>query len=313
MPTIEFTTVYGGSSIFRPVLAKEYIPDWWKKAKTKETRHTVDTETIRACPSCDDLVKFGWLIITNVDIHINCTNTNKNNPDNTPLSDYETVEWSAWVPPMEGTDNFTLDKINHGWQGVSKHPWYQQFTHESFFDGGTSKDSFKFRIPWGIKTPPGYSVQYMDPFLHTNRNFNVFPGVIDTDTFGCSDTTLVIMNPKVNKSFIIEKGTPILQVFPFKREEWVASYNFWERSSYLERTTANLSGDEVTYPTETEVEHMGKPNNRCPLSHFRSSEVAEEIGAPYKVSGSWKIKGKYFNDSNSHVFDSQYEQLELDF
>lgn len=313
MPTIEFTTVYGDSSIFRPVMAKQHIPEWWKKSKVKEIRQSVDTETIRACPSCDDLVKTGWLIINNVDIHVNCLSVNKNNPGNTPLSDGDTTVWQAWVPPTNEYEPFSESKLKHGWYGTSQHPHYQNQPHESFFDGGKTTDSFKFRIPWGIKTPPGYSVQYMDPFLHTNRDFNVFPGIIDTDTFGCSDTTLVIVNPKVHKSFVIKKGTPILQIFPFKREKWVASYNFWERSSYLKRTTYDLSGDETTYPTETEIEHMGKPSPRCPWPNFRSSEISEELDVPYKISGSWKIKGKYFNDSNPHVFaDNPTKQLELD-
>ena len=38
------------------------------------------------------------------------------------------------------------------------------------------------------------------------------------------DNAQIIFYPKVNHSFVIPKGTPILQIVPFKRDEWKSTF-----------------------------------------------------------------------------------------
>ena len=75
----------------------------------------------------------------------------------------------------------------------------------------------KWNSPWIINTPKGYSCIFITPQLRDLPFYSV-PAVVDTDIFN-----LPINFPffiKNNFSGIIPKGTPLIQVIPFKREEW---------------------------------------------------------------------------------------------
>jgi hypothetical protein len=77
----------------------------------------------------------------------------------------------------------------------------------------------KWINPWAIKTPKGYSTLFVQPF-HREAVFTIFPGVVDTDAYTAPvNFPLVINNP--NFEGLIPKGTPIVQVIPFKRDSWV--------------------------------------------------------------------------------------------
>jgi hypothetical protein len=78
----------------------------------------------------------------------------------------------------------------------------------------------KFCFEFIIRTPPGYSTFFTHPTNRHDLPFRTFSGVVDTDKYN-----LPIQFPfqlfKQNKEIlIIEKGTPVCQFFPFKREDW---------------------------------------------------------------------------------------------
>ena len=107
------------------------------------------------------------------------------------------------------------------------------------------KDAFKMSNPWCIKTPPGYSCFYLDPFLFQNDFFATWQGIIDTDKFNVNkDNSQIIFYPKVDHSFVIPKGTPMVQVIPYKREEWVATYQLKSHKSYIENLSEYTSENE---------------------------------------------------------------------
>jgi hypothetical protein len=71
---------------------------------------------------------------------------------------------------------------------------------------------------WSVKTPEGYSSLFINPIHGGSRNLLAVSGLIDTDSF-ISDGHLSFF-VKSNNIFKIKKGTPIIQVIPFKRESW---------------------------------------------------------------------------------------------
>ena len=80
MPTIDFHT-YDADTVknFKPVLAKNIVPEWWKDIKVAELNKGQVQQTIRACPAMDDWLKSGWIITANRDIEvINGTNPEDN-------------------------------------------------------------------------------------------------------------------------------------------------------------------------------------------------------------------------------------------
>ena len=76
----------------------------------------------------------------------------------------------------------------------------------------------KWENQWVIKTPPGYSTMFFHPTLRNDAPFFSFSGTVDTDVWNLPiHFPFLIRN---NYSGIIERGTPIIQAVPFKREAW---------------------------------------------------------------------------------------------
>lgn len=102
---------------------------------------------------------------------------------------------------------------------------------------GYSPVVFKWMNGWDIRTPKGYSCLITDPYANENSPFKAIGAVIDTDKL-----TLSILPPFwVKEGFegIVEKGTPMVQVIPFKRESWTSSFSRFEEGEYemLEEST----------------------------------------------------------------------------
>jgi hypothetical protein len=73
---------------------------------------------------------------------------------------------------------------------------------------------------WCVKTSPGYSCLLVPP-LNRQSDFTVFSGIIDTDTFHQQ----IVMPSYVTREdgiFTIPKGTPVVQIIPFRREAFKA-------------------------------------------------------------------------------------------
>jgi hypothetical protein len=75
--------------------------------------------------------------------------------------------------------------------------------------------------PWGIKTPKNYSVILMHP-SYRDLPFTCFPGIIDTDKYNGDGIRSVPFYIKKGFSGLIPKGTPMYQIIPIKRDNWVS-------------------------------------------------------------------------------------------
>ena len=81
---------------------------------------------------------------------------------------------------------------------------------------------YKIINPFRIETPPGYSCLFTSPFNNRDDRFEVISGIVDTDTFAGYINFPIIINgdkyPVLETT--IERGTPYVQVIPFKRNNW---------------------------------------------------------------------------------------------
>jgi hypothetical protein len=302
MPTIEFTA-YNEETVrnFKPVLAKNCIPEWWKRMRIMDYANGNTNHSIRSCPAMDDWLKSGWLLTSTRDILVLCGN-DKNDNDSTR---FQSVD-------LEGR-SYEESSSSRSHPAAQFHNVFEYISDDE--NTMNIKDAFKFRAPWNVVTPEGYSVFYLDPFLFQNKYFAVWQGIIDTDKFHRNmDNSQIIFYPRVNHSFVIPKGTPILQIIPFKREEWVASYQFKDVYEYEK----NLSYRIAAYGNEDrDVSKMTMEEANRLHPEFQSEKY--KPGA-YRSLGYWKPKGKYFNEEAPppecpfHKKEESAEtQLELDF
>lgn len=89
---------------------------------------------------------------------------------------------------------------------------------------------FKYLNCWIPQTPPGYSCLVVSPLGHKNLPFEAIPAVVDTDK-----STLELIFPmwiKKDLQGIVEKGTPMVQIIPFKRDNWESTFDYYEDGEY---------------------------------------------------------------------------------
>jgi hypothetical protein len=89
---------------------------------------------------------------------------------------------------------------------------------------------YKYNNCWIPQTPKGYSCLILSPLGYNDLPFKAVPAVVDTDR-----STLELVFPmwvKTGFEGIVEKGTPMIQIIPFKRDDWDSTFNYYEDGEY---------------------------------------------------------------------------------
>lgn len=193
MVNITFTDTLGIPDLYKPQPAFKVIPNWYKELPSyigDEKRPNgagSTTGTIKKCMPVFDAISSGYLILSYTDIFIS-------------LRDGE--PWYEWP---------SFDPIQfHPIVQAPNHPAQNGFAYPKWIN------------PWAIKTPPGYSCLFVQPF-HRESMFTILPGVVDTDKYTSSVNFPFSLNLPISEG-IIPAGTPIAQVIPFKRDSWKMSW-----------------------------------------------------------------------------------------
>ena len=89
----------------------------------------------------------------------------------------------------------------------------------------------KYLNCWIPQTPKGYSCLVVSPIGHNDLVFKAIPAIVDTDS---SMLELVFpMWVKNDFNGIVEKGTPMAQIIPFKRDDWESTFDYYENGEYI--------------------------------------------------------------------------------
>ena len=95
---------------------------------------------------------------------------------------------------------------------------------------GYEQKVFKYINCWIPQTPKGYSCLVISPLGHNDLPFHAVPAIVDTDK-----STLELVFPMwVKEGFegVVEKGTPMVQIIPFKRDDWESTFDYYEDGYY---------------------------------------------------------------------------------
>tara|TARA_R110000751_G_scaffold177176_1_gene283474 strand:+ start:1393 stop:2145 length:753 start_codon:yes stop_codon:yes gene_type:complete len=203
---------YIKENIDRPEPAKLNIPDWYKKLE-----HSLHNKTVKGCMPFLDTLTIGYILRMPADYSIthNVYNTDTNKKDTASETSFTQV-------PNSFGNKLNLNKNNNQFHpieqlGGDKCP----IVHKN-----KNLKIHKLINPWIIKTPPGYSCLFVPPLNNSDDRFSIIPGVVDTDSFQTEINFPMIVNGDkypVLKS-IVKRGTPYVQVIPFKREKWKMSF-----------------------------------------------------------------------------------------
>lgn len=179
---------------------KHNIPEWHRKlpkysfgsSKFFFTGHEPNF-TAKSCLPLTDAFTLGYTINLHCDIQVVKENGNT------------VISWAyktKGVPEPVRARSSKDDDMVCGWKSLE----------------GYEDLNFNWFPNWCMRTPKGYSSILMHPINRVDLPFYTLGGVIDTDKWGEAGNHPFLL--KKDWEGIIPAGTPIVQVLPFKRENW---------------------------------------------------------------------------------------------
>lgn len=208
-----------------PVPARAVLPDWFRRlpAVTETQTSITDTGlTVKRCMPFLDGMMLGWLL---------------------PLA--ATVKMQIGDGGRTVDTGWQFDRAmvsNHGAHQVSGHP------HEP-------RPPSKFHNFWTIRTAPGWSCLFTPPLNRPHPAFECFSAVVDTDAY-VAPIHLPFIATGEDGLHVIERGTPLVQVIPFRREAVTAEIRPEREAETAERRRIQrlVTAQEGWYRTEARAE-----------------------------------------------------------
>jgi antitoxin (DNA-binding transcriptional repressor) of toxin-antitoxin stability system len=196
---------YYNEVLLKPEPSSHFLPEWWKKMDQYEvigennnkkliTRFGNTNASPRKCVPMFDAFNSGYIIPLWSDVQVNST------------SDNVLINWRVKEPVF--TTHGDMAKL------IGTPPGYK-------------KQVFKYGSGYHIYLPKGYSMLVLPPLGYRGLPFQAIPAVIDADKSTLGLEFPVWVKEGMDEE-IVEKGTPIVQIIPFKRESWRSEFNFYE-------------------------------------------------------------------------------------
>lgn len=210
MPKITFhsnKTYNQAGHELNPKPAKKSVPQWFSESSRYWFPEVKDSLSFKACPALVDAFLAGYVLKTPCDI-------------------YFQKESSSDV--FKHTDIFK----------VYKEPGYDDFCCSRPDMPGFPKPHgfdkhFHWFPNWMPGLEPGYSALYVHPLNRFDLPFITVSGIIDNDKMN----TPGLMPFFLKEGFegLIPKGTPFVQIIPFKREDWESEEQMYSIEEIFER------------------------------------------------------------------------------
>ena len=196
----------------KPSPATQWVPSWWKKMEPYvdgkiKISGNVTSATGKKCMPMLDAMTAGYIVPLWTDIMV------------TKNANGHSVSWKTKEPVFGVHDPRQSDGVSHPL--------------------GYSSSAFKYHNPWVIKTSSGWSSLISHPMGYHDLPFRMIPGLVDTDKYPQD------INPvfwiKEDFEGIIEKGTPMFQVVPIKREPWVSKFESYTSEQHMYSQEKNIA------------------------------------------------------------------------
>ncbi len=194
MPAVEFTCAREDFGVIAPpVAAKSVMPDWFRKLPPVD-RSRLDTgdtgQTVKRCMPFLDAMTTGFILPLAASVRLSIRDGG------------ETVE-AFW--------DFDRTMVsNHGAHQVAGHP-------------AAPTPPCKFHNYWTIRTPKGWSCLFVPVLNRSNLVFEPVAGIVDTDTY-LAPIHFPFFATAPDGLHELEKGTPLVQVIPFKRRSTMLGF-----------------------------------------------------------------------------------------
>lgn len=195
---IEFSV--DNPNLSAPKPAKAFIPEWYKKSPM-HVDHAKDRRVgspdrrnnkgIKYCMPFLDGLTYGYIAETWCDIQVYRTPTG---PE---------IHWEVDPDPLtnrgEDGNEFLPIPVGH----LDRH--------------------YIWKNPYGIRTPKGYSCLVTHPLNRFDLPFTTMSAIVDSDTYMPPGNYPFYLHEDFEG--IIPAGTPMFQIIPIKRDNWISELN----------------------------------------------------------------------------------------
>lgn len=186
----------------KPYPAVKQLPEWFTKAnpyddKVLRFRNSFSNGTFKKCTPILDSLSAGYIIPLWADVMIEQNGQGSE------------VFWK--------TSNSVFQLHSLSSKEIPSPPGYEQVV-------------YNYLNCWIPQTPKGYSCLIIPPLGYNNSPFKAIPAIVDTDS-----STMELVFPmwiKTGFEGIVEKGAPMVQIIPFKRDDWTSTFDHYEDDEY---------------------------------------------------------------------------------
>jgi hypothetical protein len=211
-----------------PIPTKLNIPEWYKNLT-----HSIDRQTVKGCMPFLDSLTTGYLLKMPQDFLVKHNIDNKNERGEIFKDSLQTFALHDKSAVM------SVRYLNLN-SGIDVHPIHQ-LEGSPLIDKNKNLPFYKILNPWKIKTPKGYSCLFVPPLNNSDDRFSIIPAIVDTDTFPNEINFPIVINgdkyPILETT--IKKGTPYVQIIPFKRDNW--------KMTFKERKQKEIQNSRIFY------------------------------------------------------------------
>lgn len=203
--TITFYPTFPDAASFidppKPAITNN-IPDWIRKTpkyKFGQTSFEIingeNNLTVRHCIPLLEGFTSGYTFTTHIDLQVSLNEFGRHTIKwiEGPVTMYPPVRLRP--PYEESIENMPFPKVD-----------------------GYARAEFNWIPAWSIRTPRGYSCIFTHPVNRIDLPFYTLGAVVDTDMWGEAGNQPFLF--KKDWEGLIPKGTPFLQIIPFKRDDW---------------------------------------------------------------------------------------------
>ena len=183
------------SDKYNPLSSKNLVPKWYVSAdkyeKNPHGEHYLNhlggkVLSFKNCPALLDMFTAGYLYVTPCDLEF-------------------------------FTDEYGIPRVKTE-KGFEDFCDSRQKMNDFEVPSGYYKNHFHWYPNWAPRLPEGYSALYTNPLNRFDLPFITTAGIIDNDKMDTPGLFPFFLREGFKG--IIPKGTPYIQVIPFKREDW---------------------------------------------------------------------------------------------
>jgi hypothetical protein len=188
--------------IAKPVSATKHLPSWFKAMPPKLGESPFRDSTVKRCAPFLDAMSAGWLIPLAADVH------------------FTTNEDSSFVPWKSTFNKPMIDYHN-----------LKQVTADKTPNPLAPRQPIKWMNYWFIKVPKEYSLLFVMPLERDEKRFRCFSGMVDAPYAELELVNFPFVMLKDNFDGVIEKGTPLVQVIPVRKDSFLPKAVFRKQTA----------------------------------------------------------------------------------